>query len=436
MSLIICCTQNDEDHDHSASPDYRSHLHQLTQFYCLSQKTVVTVWWSPSSRPGLKWSRRTHSVLCSQGKDRTRENLRDVITETTTHSVSLHDIVCGLDANTKDVLVRALSDCMKILLLTSPSETNMCTLIENQYDRCLQNSTARGKKSTRITFTVPLFSRTLKTKSRTLFTCHHFFHYPQLGTDSCWCSCYPSPCVINKTNSNHCCPCDSFVPFPLLIFLPYLPPSTQSLALFSVHRSMHPCSIHAAGPLLSTPQTHSFLVSFLPFLPFFSFLPSSPLFALSHGPGTGPWQTRDQLDFRRKVQHLISSQVPDVQETVVCSVTRSRDGTFWCQGSTFSMETQEHLRYHNSQNQDKDYCVSKKDTKLQTGWGVEDVDRTTVGEVGRGSSSLCLRQWLLRDNKKTPICMTVWDERNCRYVLITHSMGTGCLYDTSRSSSR
>ena len=58
----------------------------------------------------------------------------DEIAETTTHSVSLHDIVCGLDANTNAMHVRALSDWMKMLLLTAPSEANMRTLLESQGD--------------------------------------------------------------------------------------------------------------------------------------------------------------------------------------------------------------------------------------------------------------------------------------------------------------
>ena len=58
----------------------------------------------------------------------------DDIAETTTHTVSLHDIVCGPDANTNAMHVRALSDWMKMLLLTAPSETNMRTLLESQGD--------------------------------------------------------------------------------------------------------------------------------------------------------------------------------------------------------------------------------------------------------------------------------------------------------------
>jgi hypothetical protein len=42
------------------------------------------------------------------------------------------DIVCGPDAGTSAMHVRALSDCMKMLLLTAPSEDNMRTLLESQ----------------------------------------------------------------------------------------------------------------------------------------------------------------------------------------------------------------------------------------------------------------------------------------------------------------
>ena len=58
----------------------------------------------------------------------------DDITETTTHTVSLHDIVSGPDVSTKAMHVRALSDWMKMMLLTAPSEANMRTLLENQGD--------------------------------------------------------------------------------------------------------------------------------------------------------------------------------------------------------------------------------------------------------------------------------------------------------------
>ncbi len=49
-------------------------------------------------------------------------------------SVSLHNIVYGPDANTNTMHVRALSDWMKMLLFTAPSETNMHTLLESQGD--------------------------------------------------------------------------------------------------------------------------------------------------------------------------------------------------------------------------------------------------------------------------------------------------------------
>ena len=42
------------------------------------------------------------------------------------------DIVSGPDAGTSAMHVRALSDCMKMLLLTAPSEDNMRTLLESQ----------------------------------------------------------------------------------------------------------------------------------------------------------------------------------------------------------------------------------------------------------------------------------------------------------------
>ena len=46
----------------------------------------------------------------------------------------MHDIVCGPDANTNAMHVRAFSEWMKMLLLTTPSETNMRTLLESQDD--------------------------------------------------------------------------------------------------------------------------------------------------------------------------------------------------------------------------------------------------------------------------------------------------------------
>jgi hypothetical protein len=58
----------------------------------------------------------------------------DDITETTTYTVLLHVIVCGPDANTNAMHVMTLSDWMKILLLTAPSEVNMRTLLESQHD--------------------------------------------------------------------------------------------------------------------------------------------------------------------------------------------------------------------------------------------------------------------------------------------------------------
>jgi hypothetical protein len=58
----------------------------------------------------------------------------DEIVETTTHTVSFHNIVCGPDANNNTMHVRALSDWMKMLLFTTPSETNMRTLLESQDD--------------------------------------------------------------------------------------------------------------------------------------------------------------------------------------------------------------------------------------------------------------------------------------------------------------
>ena len=89
------------------------------------------------------------------------------------HTVSFHDIVCDPDANTKVIHVRALSDWMKVLLLTAPSEANMRTLLESQGDPHLTSLSPKQhserQKSTRITLTVPLSSRTSTTKSRVVF---------------------------------------------------------------------------------------------------------------------------------------------------------------------------------------------------------------------------------------------------------------------------
>ena len=46
--------------------------------------------------------------------------------------------------------------------------------------------------------------------------------------------------------------------------------------------------------------------------------------------------------------------------------------------------------------------ISIWDTKLQTGWGVEDVDRHTVGVVGRGSSGRWLCQIVTYDGTGSP----------------------------------
>ena len=76
----------------------------------------------------------THHLIFSWKKTELEKNFGDEITETTTHTVSLHDIVSGPDDGTKVMHVRALSDWMKMLLLTVPSETNMHTLFEFQGD--------------------------------------------------------------------------------------------------------------------------------------------------------------------------------------------------------------------------------------------------------------------------------------------------------------
>jgi len=79
---------------------------------------------------------------------------------------------------------------------------------------------------------VLLPSRTSKTKvglcSHVILSCtiHILAQLPSFS-----CSSYPSPCTINKTNCKHCCPCDSFVPFPLLI-LPSPQPSLPPLPSF------------------------------------------------------------------------------------------------------------------------------------------------------------------------------------------------------------
>ena len=113
-------------------------------------------------------------------------------------------------------------------------------------------------------------------------------------TLSCCCFCYPSPCVINKTKSKHCCPCDPFVPFPLLI-LPKPPPSLPQLNLLlwslSIHPYIHP--YRRPAPFLTTDPL---LSCFFPSRPSFFFFPSfkspCPLFAMSRGTVPGPVPTR------------------------------------------------------------------------------------------------------------------------------------------------
>ena len=60
------------------------------------------------------------------------------------------------------------------------------------------------------------------------------------------------------------------------------------------------------------------------------------------------------------VQKKQWTQLPDTREVEGWSSTPSRDGTCWCQGPTFSMEVQTRLRYHNCQNQGKEYWVLTK----------------------------------------------------------------------------
>ena len=114
-----------------------------------------------------------------------------------------------------------------------------------------------------------------------------FLHHPQLGKAICCSSCsFTMSCAINKTNSNHCCPCDSFVPSPLLIFsrCPPFPPSAQYLALFpslSIHRSIHPRRRQARS--FPPPHARSF-----PSLSFPSFLPSLPCPSLRWRAVPGP----------------------------------------------------------------------------------------------------------------------------------------------------
>jgi hypothetical protein len=75
-----------------------------------------------------------HRLMFSWKKTELENIFGNEISEITTHTVSLHDIICGPDANTKDMHVRAFSDWMKMLLLTAPSETNLRTLLESQGD--------------------------------------------------------------------------------------------------------------------------------------------------------------------------------------------------------------------------------------------------------------------------------------------------------------
>jgi len=76
----------------------------------------------------------TQDLVFSWKKTELENIFGDEITETTTHTVSLHDIVCGPDVGTKVIHVRALSDWMEMVLLTAPSEVNMRTLFESQGD--------------------------------------------------------------------------------------------------------------------------------------------------------------------------------------------------------------------------------------------------------------------------------------------------------------
>jgi hypothetical protein len=88
----------------------------------------------------------------------------DEITETTTHTVSLHDIVSGPDANTNAMHVRALSDWMKMLLITAPSETNMRTLRESQGDPHLTSLSPKQHSERQKIYKVPMAHKARENK--------------------------------------------------------------------------------------------------------------------------------------------------------------------------------------------------------------------------------------------------------------------------------
>jgi hypothetical protein len=120
----------------------------------------------------------------------------------------------------------------------------MRTLIESQGDRCLQNSIFCERQKIYKDYAHGASSfKNLTTKSRTLFACHPFFHYTQLGTDSCWCSCYPSPCVINKTKLQPLLSMQLFRSLPSSDFSP-LPSSLRSISCSLLCPSIYASMFH------------------------------------------------------------------------------------------------------------------------------------------------------------------------------------------------
>ena len=141
----------------------------------------------------------------------------------------------------------------------------------------------RDRKSTRITLRVHIPSRTSKTKSRVVFTCHPsctIQNLVQIPVDV--------HVILHHVRTikqlQPLMSIDSFVPFSSdFPCFPHLSPSGRSLPLFSVYRSMHPSVSQDRS--FTDSSLPSFLLS-LPFLPF----PSLLLFVMSSCPGTGPGQ--------------------------------------------------------------------------------------------------------------------------------------------------
>ena len=211
----------------------------------------MTAWWSPSSRPRLKWTRRTHSVWCSHGNRPSSRTPSEMKLQRPLHTLSRCTILSAVQMPTPrsytsgHCLTGWRCYCSQRRLRPT---CELCSRVKAipTWRRCLQNSTVRDRNLQGL-----------------LWRCHCPQEPQQQKVGLCFCFIdrkQTATTVVHATLS-----------LPSLFWICLLPSLDPQIDLLfsslsidpSIHPRLRPAPLRVAGLLL--PSLFPFLPSFLPY---------------------------------------------------------------------------------------------------------------------------------------------------------------------------